>query len=304
MYTTAIGTTALDFNQGPQQYITTCTVLNNNPVTPMSAFSTVTINVTWVPKPPYFNLATKVPNSAWFQLQVNELSTAGTDVLPSQGSSAIQGYSKDLWSGPLLRYAWVSQAPTCAGCFDINATTGAVSVTASASLNFLVAQSYNLTVSVTNTDPQVMMSDTAMVTIWVREVNKPSVWAGLFNASSGSSMATVTISEATVVGSPVARISFSDPNTAWPWNARNYALLPQGLNAPYFSMNPTTGVLSVSALGLSYWDTPSFTLNVSCTDSDPSSPLTTIASITVVLVQVNTVSIANFDLVSRASLIT
>jgi hypothetical protein len=37
IYTTAIGATALSFNQGPQQYVTTCTVFNNNPLTPMSA---------------------------------------------------------------------------------------------------------------------------------------------------------------------------------------------------------------------------------------------------------------------------
>lgn len=297
VYTTAAGTTALSFNQGPQAYFSTATVLNNNPQTPMSAFSSVVINVTWVPKPPYFNAATQAPGSAWFQLEVNELSTVGTPVTPAQGSGAILGYSKDTWAGPLLRYAWASQPAGCSGCFVINATTGAVTLSASASLNFLVAKSYNFTVSVTDTDPNVGMSDTAAVTVWVREVNKPSVWAGLFNATTRSPMAAVVMSEATAVGSAVGRVNFSDPNTAFPWNVRNYALIQQGVGAPFFALDAVSGVLSVAAPGLSYWDTPTFTLNVSCTDSDQVAPLTTVATITVVLTQVNSVAITSFSLV-------
>ena len=142
------------------------------------------------------------------------------------------------------------------------------------------------------------MADTAAVTVWVREVNKPSVWSGLFNASTGAALPSLTVSEATPYGTPVARVAFTDPNTGFPWNALNYALLPVGVGASLFTMNPTTGVLTTAA-PLAYWDTPTFSLVVSCTDSDPLAPLTSNATITVNLAQVNTVSIASFGLVRR-----
>lgn len=71
VYTTAAAPAALSFNKGPQQYIATATVNDNNPAAPMSASSAVTINVTWVARPPYFNTVTQAPGSAYFQLQAS-----------------------------------------------------------------------------------------------------------------------------------------------------------------------------------------------------------------------------------------
>lgn len=65
---------SLLFGPGPRQYDCTLTVTDNNPAGAMYASSAVTISVTYVPRPPYFNAATQVPGSAWFQLQVRGVS--------------------------------------------------------------------------------------------------------------------------------------------------------------------------------------------------------------------------------------
>lgn len=61
---------SLLYGPGPRQYVCTLTVTDNNPAGAMYASSTVTIDVTYVPRPPYFNAVTQAPNSASFQLQV------------------------------------------------------------------------------------------------------------------------------------------------------------------------------------------------------------------------------------------
>lgn len=73
VYTTATGATALSFGAGPNPYLTTCTVFNNNPVSPMSAFASVSINVSWVARPPRFGSGSTAPGSAWFQLEVSSI---------------------------------------------------------------------------------------------------------------------------------------------------------------------------------------------------------------------------------------
>jgi hypothetical protein len=122
----------------------------------------------------------------------------------------------------VLVYDWLVQSPSCLSCFAIDSSTGAVTLTSAGStLDFNVARSYNLTVRVTY--PAVGgLFDTAAVTVWVVEINKPSSFVGLYNASSGASMTSAVISEATLPGTAIARVLFADPNTAWPWNARIY----------------------------------------------------------------------------------
>ena len=249
---------------------------------------------------------------------MNELSPAGTAVLPATSAGAsgspILGYSKDSWA--VLTYSWAAEAPGCAGCFAIDPSTAAVTLgTNGGALNFNTAQvrptrrggsvpishtlaappppqAYNLTVRVYYA--AVLMSDTAPVTIWIREVNKPSVYQGLFNASTGAPMTSIVISEATPPGTAIGRLSFTDPNTAYPWNARLLAVVQSFYGAGLFAVNSTSGVISVAA-PLAYWDAPSFAASFSCTDADPFTPLTTIAAVTITLVQVNTVQLAGLD---------
>lgn len=153
------------------------------------------------------------------------------------------------------------------------------------------SQAYNLTVRVMYVT--LNLSDTAAVTVWVREVNKPAAWVGLYSASSGAAITAINISEATAPGTPIGRVAFSDPNTAFPWNARTYGIASTYYGAGLFTINATSGVVSVGAAPLSFWDSPTFRLAVTCTDADLYSPLTTTVDVAVVLVQVNTVTITS-----------
>ena len=224
--------------------------------------------------------------------QVNELSPSGTSVLPSSGSGAIQAYSKD--SSATLTYAWYNLPPALAGWFIVDPNLGNVSVgtAGGGATNFLVSMSYNLTVQVTYV--QLGLSDTAAVTIWVREVNKPSIWTGLYNATTGSAIASIVISEMSPINTVIGRVLFSDPNTAFPWNTRVYGIVGGAYGSGFFAVDSVSGVISL-AQPLSWWDSPTYSLTISCTDMDPVAPLTSTNVITVSLLQVNTVSIASFS---------
>lgn len=160
--------------------------------------------------------------------------------------------------------------------------------------NFLTARSYNLSVQVTYV--QLGLTDTAAVTVWIREINKPATWTGLYNASTGAPMPIIAVSETTPFSTAIGRALFADPNTAFPWNARVYSLVGGAYGSGFFAIDATSGVISLAPPGgLSYWDSPTYTITVACTDSDPVAPLTTTQVITVSLIQVNTVSVASFD---------
>ncbi len=178
-------------------------------------------------------------------LQVNEQALANTPVTPFGSSGAIQGYSKDSWA--ILNYTWLGVPPALTNWFILNPATGSVTIGAAARLDFLVAKSYNLTVQVTYL--QLLLNDTAAVTIWVNEINKPAVWAGLYNASSNASMSTVVITEATPTLTVIGRVLFTDPNTRFPWNVRTYSLQLGAYGSEFFAIDPVSGLLSVSARG-------------------------------------------------------
>lgn len=293
----ASGMTVNTYSQGPRLYLATLSVQDNDPVSNFVAQSLVAINVSYVPRPPYFNAVTQTPASAWFQLEVNELSSVGTPVVPPAGGlGPIAAYSKDAWA--VLTYSILVEAPGCSGCFVIdNATASVMLGPNGGALNFNTASSYNLTVRAFYS--LIGMSDTASVTVWIREINKPAVWTGLYNMS-GVLAATVSISEAAPPGTQIGRILFTDPNTGHPWNTRAYALQLQGPGAQFFALDQNTGVLSVGVVplgtnGLVFWDYPSFSLNVSCYDLSPA-PLTTSQTITVVITPVNTMAITGFGL--------
>jgi hypothetical protein len=203
------------------------------------------------------------------------------------------GYSKDAWA--VLQYDWLGLPAPLTNWFTLNPSTGAVTVGPAANLNFLVAKSYNLTARVTYV--QLGLTDTAAVTVWINEINKPAVWTGLYNASTSAPMSSITISETTAPGTPVGVIAFSDVNTAWPWNARIYGVVQNTYGSNFFTVNSSTGVIQVTpaAVGaMSWWDSPTYSLTVSCTDADPLAPITVTRVVSIVLVQVNTVTIAGF----------
>jgi hypothetical protein len=186
-----------------------------------------------------FHTAPK-PLGTW---QVNELSVAGTPVLPTAGSGPILGYSKDSWA--TLTYSWVNVPSTRLGWFDLNSVSGAVTVGSAANLDFLVTPFVNLTVMVTYV--QLALTDIANVTVSISEVNKPALWDGLYNVSTGASMPAISILESTPASAAVGRVAFTDPNTRWPWNVRNYAIVPVTYGSEFFAIDPVSGIVTVTA---------------------------------------------------------
>lgn len=79
----------------------------------------------------------------------------------------------------MLSSVWSSQPSNCVGCFLFISSTAAMTLgAAGSSLDFYSAKSYNGTIRVNYAG----LFDTATVTIWIREVNKPATWTGLYIA--------------------------------------------------------------------------------------------------------------------------
>jgi len=92
----------------------------------------------------------------------------------------------------------------------------------------------------------------------VREVNKPAVFTGLYNVSTNASIATMLVTETAPVGTTIGRVLFTDPNTGFPWNVRNYGIVSGSFGSGFFAIDPSSGVLSLAPPGgLSWWTSPS-----------------------------------------------
>ena len=77
------------------------------------------------------------------------------------------------------------------------------------------------------------------------------------------------------------------------WGAVNFDLLPSPDTA-FFTINATSGAISVAMAALDFWDQPSFTFNVTVSDSDFYSPIVVTRAVTVNLIQANRVRVAGF----------
>ena len=266
----------------------------------------VTISVTYVAEPPFFNPTVTLPPATPAQLNrwsftayVNERSAPGTNlsfvsaalaaspgfVLTAGAGSpaAVAATSKDPFA--VLTYSLVTASPS----FAIDPATAQLSIKAGAApLLFNSASQYSLQVKATDGNG---LSDTATVIVKIIEINQPAAFYGLSLAAGGlQPPATVFLSELAQPGTVVAVANFTDSNSYAPWAARNLALA--GAGSGLFAVSASGSITVVGAL--SWNDQATFNLTVSCSDSDPLSPLTTAVSVLVVLNQTNRVSITSF----------
>src|SRR5438105_2497300 len=156
--------------------------------------------------------------------------------------------------------------------FAVNATTGQITVTNSAALNFETTPSFTLNVTVTDNGTPVL-SDTAVITINLTNVNEaPVVEDQLFSVAENSA-------NGTVVGTILA----SDVDTG---QTRTLAVTG-GTGHPYTTLFRSTGQITVTnSAALNFETTPSFTLNVTVTDNG-TPQLSDTAVITINLTNVN-----------------
>jgi hypothetical protein len=135
------------------------------------------------------------------------------------------------------------------------------------------------------------LTDLATVVVNIVDVNDAAFWdrmgAGLYEASNRTRVSSVAVMENATVGTVigVVRAWEEDRNPIW---GRKIYTLP--VSAGFFDVDPSTGAVFVSALGLDWNDQDTFTLTVACTDADLVAPLTSTTTNTVTVVQVNTVA--------------
>lgn len=151
--------------------------------------------------------------------------------------------------------------------FAINPTTGALSVSNSAALNFETSPVFNLTVTVSDNGTPVR-SGSATVTVNLLNVNEAPVVAA-------QSMAVKTKSKA---GTVVGTVAASDPDVG---QTRTYVIVSGNgpANKPVFAINPSTGVITVKTSS-SVTNSGTYTLGIQVTDNGSPS-LSTTGTITI-----------------------
>lgn len=137
--------------------------------------------------------------------------------------------------------------------FAVHPTTGAVTVSNPAALNFETTPVFNLTVTATDNGSPVR-SGSAVVAIDLLNVNEaPTV-----------NPATFAVDENRANGTVIGTITATDPDAG---QTRTFAITGGNPNNA-FAINPTTGVLTVSnTAALNFEATPQFALTVTATDN-------------------------------------
>ncbi len=158
------------------------------------------------------------------------------------------------------------------GAFAINASTGVLSVTNSAALNFESAPSFALVVKVQDNGTGTLSSQ-ATVTISLIDANE----APVINNQSFS------VAEYSVNGSTAGTVVATDPDAA---QTKTFSILSGNTNGA-FAINSSTGVLSVAnSAALNFESTPSFSLIVKVQDNGTGT-LSSQATVTTTLLDVN-----------------
>lgn len=137
--------------------------------------------------------------------------------------------------------------------FSTKTPTGAITVNNAAALNFEATPSFNLIITVTDNGSPAL-SGAAAIAVNLLNINE----APVVNA------ATFSLAENTGMGTSVGIVVASDPDAG---QSRTFAITAGNTNNA-FSINPTTGVITVSnTAALNYESTPIFNLTVTVTDN-------------------------------------
>ncbi len=186
------------------------------------------------------------------------------------GTSVGTVIASDPDPGQLLSYSIISG--NTGSAFEINASTGLLSVTNSTALNFESTPSFALVVNVMDNGIGALSSQ-AIITISLLNVNElPQINAQAFS-----------INENTVNGTNFGTVVASDPDAG---QTLTYSILSGNMSGA-FGINASSGVLSVvNPTALNFEVTPSFSLVVKVQDNG-TPILSNQAIITVILLDVN-----------------
>ncbi|MBK7028626.1 MAG: cadherin repeat domain-containing protein [Bacteroidales bacterium] len=221
----------------------------------LSAQATITVNLTNV---------NEVPAIGNQSFSIAENSANGTNV----GTVA----ASDPDAGQILTYTILSG--NTSGAFNINATSGALTVANSAALNYETTPTFSLVVKVQDNGTGTLSSQ-ATVTINLTNGNDAPVITNQ----------TFSIAENSANGTNVGTVIATDPDAG---QTLTYSIL-SGNTAGAFTINSTSGVLTVAnGTALNFETTPTFALVVKVQDNGTGS-LSAQATITVNLTNVNEV---------------
>lgn len=200
----------------------------------LSSSATVNVNVDNTPD---------APIAADAVFNINENSANGTSIGTVVATDA---------DGNALTYTIT--AGNGAGIFAINNTTGVISVANGTLLNYEVATSHALTVTVTDNSPQTL-TDTAAITINVNNLNEVPV----LNDK------TVSLAENSANSTAVTSMAATDPDSG---QTLTYAITA-GNGAGAFTVNSTTGAVSVANGSLLNYEggTIQYQITVQATDN-------------------------------------
>ncbi|MBL0135869.1 MAG: cadherin domain-containing protein [Chitinophagaceae bacterium] len=205
------------------------------------------------------NLAPQILNQSF---QINENSLNGTVVGTVVAS--------DPNAGQTLTYSILSGNTNSA--FSINASTGVLSVSNSAALNYETITTFSLVVKVQD-NGTVSLSNQATVTINVNNLNE----APIINSQ------TFAVNENSAVGTTIGTVTASDPDAG---QSLTYSILSGNSNGA-FSINTSNGLLKVAnASALNYETTPSYALVVKVQDNGAGA-LSSQATVTINLININ-----------------
>ncbi|NVO19613.1 MAG: T9SS type A sorting domain-containing protein [Bacteroidetes bacterium] len=158
------------------------------------------------------------------------------------------------------------------GAFSINATSGLITVINSTALNYEVSPVFLLVIKVQDNGTGTL-SNQASITVNLTDVNEPPV---INNQS-------FTIAENTASGTNLGTVAATDPDAG---QALTFTILSGNTNNA-FAINSSTGLLTVAnSAALNFETTPSFSLIVNAQDNG-TSPLSTQATVSVLLSNVN-----------------
>jgi VCBS repeat-containing protein len=213
----------------------------------LSSTATVTVNINNVNEAPF------IANQTF---SVSENSANGTMVGTVVASDPDAGDTK----------SFSITAGNAGGAFNINTSTGVISVANGAALDFEAAAAFSLTVEVADGGG---LSSTATVTVNINNVNEAPFIADQ----------SFPVNENSINGTPIGTVAAGDPDAG---STLSYSIT--GANPGGFVIDPVTGALSVgNSAAMNHEASPSFSFMVQVSDG----ALSASATVTVNVANVN-----------------
>jgi parallel beta-helix repeat protein len=226
----------------------------------LSSQATITVNLLNVNEPP-------VVNNQIFSIP--ELTPNGTLVGTVVATDPDAGQTK----------TFVITSGNTSNAFLINSTTGVITVATASSLNFLVNPVFSLDIRVTDNGTGNLFDDATITINLTQSANQPPV---IVNQ-------TFQVNENSANGTSVGIVVATDPNAG---QTLTYSILSGNTNSA-FAINASTGVLSVATTSaLNFEAITSFALVVKVQDNGTGN-LSSQATVTVTLLNVNEPPVVN-----------